>query len=42
MKKKIDVFFDKYINDLSKSLHKVDKKSLNKAANEVLKKIING
>ncbi len=41
MKKKIDVFFDKYINDLSKSLHKVDKKSLNKAANEVLKKIIN-
>ena len=33
-------FFEKYINDLSQSLNQIDKKSLNKAANEILKYLI--
>ncbi len=41
MRKKIEFFFERYISQLSKSLYRIDKKSLNNAANEVLKKIYN-
>ena len=41
MRKKIEFFFERYISHLSKSLYRIDKKSLNNAANDVLKKIYN-
>lgn len=37
--KKIDNFFNNYLNNITKSLLMVDKKKLNKAANEILKTI---
>ena len=41
MKKKIDSFFDNYVNFLSSSLLQIDKKSLDNAANAIYKKIKN-
>lgn len=41
MKKKIDNFFDFYINFLSNSLSQINKNSLDNAANEIYKKIKN-